>query len=619
MRPSSKWCGIGVWIALFPVLSGGLATATSMPLGLSSQSAVETFENHIAQQAKTDCPPEAEAIIGEPAQQVAWYETESHYIAICRTLAGDPYYHGAPKPGSTQTVNDVTLPAYRNGRGFSATTKALTYTINDTELLITQVGRTLVREPIVSITDQQTTQDTIEAEETAPRFQREIARQPANWTLNFDADIKSKNPITFNVDLSKTNKTADRRATLAQGKDIGSLQLIHNGRRLDLDAYQWTVDDRSRAYIGKSGYKYLLVIYNYGRVEPNDYKLQMVCQTRANEAGLATCQLSDNGPLLNRDLVSQGQLEFGPATHQTSAWSRRESVPDRSTKTKVGSLQNIAPETTPDRDLEQAILDQFSEQDQASQTFRYVYNRADLNGDGNPEVLTYLEQSSFCEGQRCPLLVFSPQSSGYRLLTRLSRVAPPVIVNDSKTWGWQDLVITEVETSGKSRYRRLRYTGKQYPQSLSAAEDLSPNRVSGTAFLSDRDQTLQQRDIAPARSQTSEREDNRQATFQGQGMLRVYPSVSQKTEQLFAVKQFQVDGVKPTQLLLTVENPQRTVQVRGERTVSSDEGYRLRINAIDNQPAQGTLFVGSDGSLRTLAPIFMGANDQELSLNFRAN
>lgn len=555
------------------------------------------------------CPADAETVIGESARQVTRYETENHFVAICRTTEGDPYYHGIPKSSASGDLNAVTLPAYRSGKGYGATNKALTYTINDTELLITQVGLTLVQEPVLSRPDQE--------EQFLGRPQR---GQPADWTLNFEADTTSGDRLAFALDLLKTQTTANRRATLAQGSEIGDFQFMQvNGRSLDLDAYQWAIDPKSSVYLGKSGYKHLLVLYNYGRGETTSYQLKMVCQTLASGAA---CQVADDGPLLNQDLTSQGQLSFGPQQLASNA-----TFGTSSTKSDL-QLQQIAPETTPDRALEQAILAQFSEQDQRSQTFRYVYNRADLNGDNDPEVFAYLEDSSFCQGQRCPLLVFSPQVSGYQLLTKLPLVSPPVIVSDSKTWGWRDVILSTENDAGEPQYRRLRYTGQQYPQSLSSAETVGSRRITGTALLSDRnverpevESDVEQPNIAPARSQgpASTTQGGSRSIYKGQGSLRVYPSARQKTEQQFDITQIQIAGESPTQLTLTITNPTRTVQVQGERTVtSSDEGSQLTINTIDNQPAQGMLFVGSDGTLKTLKPIWMGAEDQELSLSFQA-
>lgn len=432
-----------------------------------------------------DCPDQAEATIGEPAIQVARYETQNHAVAICRTAEGDPYYHGIPKPGTNQTINDITLPAYRNGRGYSAITETGTYSITDQELRITLDGKTLVQESVLSPTASAALTSATNSESRADQ-------SAAGWTLSFDADTSTEDSITFDIGIRGTDTTTDRKATLAQGDQIGILQLTQaNGRSINLNGYQWAIDDQSRLYVGKSGYKYLLATYNYGRGEPTSYQLQMVCQTRAS--GNAACQLSDNGPLLNGQLVSQGQLYFGPTERRVR----------RSTDPTTTGVVNVAPETTPDRALEQAILAQFSEQEQLSQTFRYVYNRADLNGDGQDEVFAYLENSSFCDGQRCPLLVFETQPSNYRLLAKLPLVTPPVIVNDSKTWGWSDLIFTDVDASGDAQYKMLRYTGKQYPP-LSSAETFSPSRISGTALLSDQSDVPtnvgdRQRDIAPAR------------------------------------------------------------------------------------------------------------------------
>ncbi len=93
---------------------------------------------------------------------------------------------------------------------------------------------------------------------------------------------------------------------------------------------------------------------------------------------------------------------------------------------------------------------------------RYIYNRADLNGDGRAEVLVYMLGSSFCGTGGCTLLVFAPAEAGYTLVDAFPVSRTPVTVSPASTSGWSDLVRLESGGGAAPSYVRHTFDGTRY-------------------------------------------------------------------------------------------------------------------------------------------------------------
>jgi hypothetical protein len=108
-------------------------------------------------------------------------------------------------------------------------------------------------------------------------------------------------------------------------------------------------------------------------------------------------------------------------------------------------------------------------------------------------------------------------------------------------------------------------------------------------------------------------------TYQGRGSVVLYPITSQAAEERYTLTQIALnEGEGDTRLSLMAESPSRTVVFRGQ--VESTEGGKiLNLTTVDGLPAQGKLFLSHKGLLRTVSPILLRADDQEISVYFRPN
>ncbi len=93
----------------------------------------------------------------------------------------------------------------------------------------------------------------------------------------------------------------------------------------------------------------------------------------------------------------------------------------------------------------------------------YFDGSVDLNDDGRAETLALVAGPMLCGSGGCPVLVFTPEGEGFRLVTRLSVVQGPVKVSDERTNGWRDLVVGIGGGGMASGFAALAYDGATYP------------------------------------------------------------------------------------------------------------------------------------------------------------
>jgi hypothetical protein len=108
--------------------------------------------------------------------------------------------------------------------------------------------------------------------------------------------------------------------------------------------------------------------------------------------------------------------------------------------------------------------------------------------------------------------------------------------------------------------------------------------------------------------------------YQGRGALLLYPLTPQGAEERRELNRIMLqrgaDGM--AQLRLLTESTDEPLTFKGALE-PADGGQVLTLKAVDDAPAQGKLFLGQQGLVRTLEPIFRGTEDQELSVYFRPN
>ncbi len=88
---------------------------------------------------------------------------------------------------------------------------------------------------------------------------------------------------------------------------------------------------------------------------------------------------------------------------------------------------------------------------------------ADLNGDGQAELLAYFTGEGWCAETGCSLAVFTRGTLGYVPVSTTRRVKGPILLGERSSNGWLNLhVKTGGETYG-TRYVTLRFSGRGYP------------------------------------------------------------------------------------------------------------------------------------------------------------
>lgn len=87
----------------------------------------------------------------------------------------------------------------------------------------------------------------------------------------------------------------------------------------------------------------------------------------------------------------------------------------------------------------------------------------DLNGDGNPEALVLFAGKDWCLQTGCSLVVFQREATGYRPISHITRVRPPILVGADSHFGWNDLLVNTGGGPSPVRTVRLGFTGQGYP------------------------------------------------------------------------------------------------------------------------------------------------------------
>lgn len=148
--------------------------------------------------------------------------------------------------------------------------------------------------------------------------------------------------------------------------------------------------------------------------------------------------------------------------------------------------KRIASEKRRDSALESAIILGSGITEDDDKDTRYYYNYIDLNGDGVREVLVYIFGGYFCGTGGCDAYLYRQTKGKYELVSRFGPVRNPIIVGNSKSNGWNDLVFFN-RGGGMSPgyYSVVRFDGKAYPENPTV-EDVAPRlrySLIGTAYL----------------------------------------------------------------------------------------------------------------------------------------
>lgn len=111
---------------------------------------IRTFLEQGSVEASSQCPSKsATAGAAIALKKVAYFETTHYWVGICAQPSGELEYYGRKRDNPEL---DLTLLAYASGENpqeFIAQNGNTLYTINPTELIVTQNGVPIVREPVI--------------------------------------------------------------------------------------------------------------------------------------------------------------------------------------------------------------------------------------------------------------------------------------------------------------------------------------------------------------------------------------------------------------------------------------------------------------------------------------
>jgi hypothetical protein len=100
---------------------------------------------------------------------------------------------------------------------------------------------------------------------------------------------------------------------------------------------------------------------------------------------------------------------------------------------------------------------------------RYVSAWSDLNGDGRPEAFVYLISGAYCGSGGCNLMIFTQHGGSWHEVADMSVTNPPIRVLESRTRGWNDLIVFVAGGGSRGYMALLRFNGRSYPDNPTVA------------------------------------------------------------------------------------------------------------------------------------------------------
>lgn len=88
----------------------------------------------------------------------------------------------------------------------------------------------------------------------------------------------------------------------------------------------------------------------------------------------------------------------------------------------------------------------------------------DLNGDGRSEAIVLFSGKDWCLRTGCSLVVFQEEETGFRPVSHITRVRPPVAIGPENSFGWSDLIVQTGGGAAPVKTVRLGFSGKGYPE-----------------------------------------------------------------------------------------------------------------------------------------------------------
>ena len=123
--------------------------------------------------------------------------------------------------------------------------------------------------------------------------------------------------------------------------------------------------------------------------------------------------------------------------------------------------------------------------DPSKDKLNYFYNRVKLKDENKNQILVYLEGPKFCSENGGSIIIIEEKNNEYRITSKIINVINPIIISESKTNEYKDLIIKTL-CKGKEEFRVLKFNGNSYPGDPLKEEKLKRgSNIKGVSVISD--------------------------------------------------------------------------------------------------------------------------------------
>ena len=110
-------------------------------------------------------------------------------------------------------------------------------------------------------------------------------------------------------------------------------------------------------------------------------------------------------------------------------------------------------------------IQQYVNNRQGPANTRFEYVRIDLNDDGRRDaiVMMKLPYSFWCKKEGCRTVIFEADNEKFDVTTEMTLVRGPILISETKTNDWKDIIIREDARISDARHVLMQYNGASYP------------------------------------------------------------------------------------------------------------------------------------------------------------
>jgi|GEM_PF-1556012 len=150
----------------------------------------------------------------------------------------------------------------------------------------------------------------------------------------------------------------------------------------------------------------------------------------------------------------------------------------------LSSSPSAAAESVKNPEVEKAIIDYYQIPDSDLSSTHYRYSYVDLNDDGTKEILAVIS-GPYTSGTGGDSALWLSAGESMRVLQSFTLIHTPVIVSDSLTNGYHDLILTRSGGGAKTETVSLKYSGKKYTSVSDAEPVKDKGSITGPEFFVD--------------------------------------------------------------------------------------------------------------------------------------